>query len=84
MRKFGNSIIWLLFFMYKYTLSPMFSALGTRCRFEPSCSAYAEESIYRYGVVKGIYLAVTRVLRCQPFCAPGYDPVPLKKDKVKR
>lgn len=45
------------------------------CRFYPSCSLYAIESIDKYGVVAGIFNAVKRVLRCHPFSAGGYDPV---------
>ena len=51
------------------------------CRFTPSCSAYAIESITVHGALKGTYLAVKRVLRCNPFCKGGYDPVPPKKEK---
>ena len=46
------------------------------CRFTPSCSAYAVEALERYGVVVGGALALWRILRCNPFCKGGYDPVP--------
>ncbi|HBM74086.1 MAG TPA: membrane protein insertion efficiency factor YidD [Clostridiaceae bacterium] len=46
------------------------------CRFYPTCSQYAKEAIDKYGVVKGSYLAVKRILRCHPFNPGGYDPVP--------
>jgi uncharacterized protein len=58
---------------YRSLISP---ALGPACRFEPSCSAYAEEAIRRFGVIKGCYLALRRLLRCQPFGRSGFDPVP--------
>jgi len=45
------------------------------CRFSPTCSAYAIEAIDRYGALKGTLLAVLRVMRCNPFCKGGYDPV---------
>ncbi len=51
------------------------------CRFHPTCSHYAIEAIRVHGVFKGFYLAVFRILRCNPFCKGGYDPVPPKKEK---
>ena len=47
-----------------------------RCRFYPTCSAYAYEAIERFGVFKGLYLSIKRLLKCHPFCEGGYDPVP--------
>jgi len=46
------------------------------CRFEPTCSRYGYEAIEKYGLLKGGWLAFLRILRCQPFCPGGYDPVP--------
>lgn len=60
---------------YKLFISPL---LPPCCRFYPSCSAYAAESLMRYGAVKGSILTIFRLLRCQPFCKGGYDPVPEK------
>lgn len=57
---------------YRRVLSP---ALGARCRYYPSCSAYAEESIRDLGAIRGTVLAVWRVLRCNPFSPGGLDPV---------
>ena len=51
------------------------------CRFQPTCSEYAIEAIQVHGVFKGFFLAVYRILRCNPFCKGGYDPVPPKKEK---
>jgi len=48
------------------------------CRFIPTCSNYAIEAITVHGSVKGSFLAVKRILRCNPFCKSGYDPVPKK------
>lgn len=50
--------------------------LAPACRFHPSCSAYAYESIRLHGLKKGLYLGTRRILRCQPFNPGGYDPVP--------
>ncbi|MBQ4612123.1 MAG: membrane protein insertion efficiency factor YidD [Clostridia bacterium] len=48
------------------------------CRFTPTCSTYAIEALSRFGVILGTLLAVWRVLRCNPLCRGGYDPVPEK------
>ncbi|MFQ5666786.1 MAG: membrane protein insertion efficiency factor YidD [Candidatus Binatia bacterium] len=57
---------------YRATLSPL---LGPCCRFSPSCSAYAGEAIRRYGVRRGGWMSIRRVLRCHPFHPGGWDPV---------
>lgn len=58
--------------IYQSTLS---LSLGPCCRFYPSCSAYALESIERFGIKWGIWLSFKRLLRCHPFNPGGYDPV---------
>jgi putative membrane protein insertion efficiency factor len=58
---------------YQATLSPL---LGNRCRYYPTCSAYAGEAIAKYGFLKGTFLGIRRLLRCHPFHAGGIDPVP--------
>lgn len=58
---------------YKQAISPY---LPDACRFTPTCSEYAREAITKYGVLKGGFLSVKRILRCNPFCKGGYDPVP--------
>ena len=58
---------------YSKCISPCFPA---RCRYRPTCSAYAYEAIQKYGAVKGSFLAAKRILRCNPFHKGGYDPVP--------
>lgn len=57
---------------YRYLISPLF---GRACRFEPTCSRYAMDAIVRYGVVRGLALAVLRLLKCHPFHPGGDDPV---------
>jgi len=53
------------------------------CKFVPTCSNYAIEAITTYGSLKGSYLTIKRIIRCNPFCNGGYDPVPLKEKKWK-
>ncbi len=67
-------------FLYKTLVSPF---LGPRCRFYPSCSDYAHESIEAHGVARGLYLAVKRLLKCHPFHPGGFDPVP-KSNTLKK
>lgn len=59
--------------IYRYALSPL---LGPACRFYPSCSEYARQAILRHGALRGIGLALKRVLRCNPWHCGGHDPVP--------
>lgn len=67
-------IILLLITVYR-----QFSRLTLpRCRYYPSCSQYTYEAVERYGAVKGTWLGIRRLLRCHPFHAGGYDPVPDK------
>lgn len=70
-----NLVISMIKF-YQLAISPL---TGKSCRFYPSCSCYAEEAIQQYGVFKGGYLTLTRLLKCHPFHPGGYDPV--NKDK---
>jgi len=57
---------------YQWFVSPFFSSA---CRFYPSCSTYAVQAIERYSIVKGLYLAFLRILRCHPFHKGGFDPL---------
>lgn len=67
-----NALI-LLVRLYKRLVSPF---LPAACRFYPTCSAYAEEALRRYGVVRGGALAMRRLMRCHPMNPGGIDPVP--------
>jgi putative membrane protein insertion efficiency factor len=58
---------------YRLLLSP---TLGSACRFEPSCSAYALQALERHGAAGGTYLTLRRLVRCHPWCDGGHDPVP--------
>jgi putative membrane protein insertion efficiency factor len=58
---------------YSRAISP---ALPPRCRFQPTCSAYAAEAVERHGAARGSWLALRRLLKCAPWHPGGYDPVP--------
>jgi putative membrane protein insertion efficiency factor len=64
-----RGLVWI----YRYAVSPL---LGANCRFQPTCSAYAEEALRRHGAFKGGWLAIKRIARCHPWGGSGYDPVP--------
>ncbi len=68
-----RKLLMLIIRGYQLGVSPM---LGPRCRFYPSCSCYAHTAIERYGVLRGGWLGLRRLLRCHPFREGGYDPVP--------
>lgn len=58
--------------LYKAFVSPL---LPPACRFEPTCSEYAKQAIEKYGVFRGVGMGIWRILRCQPLCKGGHDPV---------
>jgi putative membrane protein insertion efficiency factor len=60
---------------YRFAISPLY---GQVCRYHPSCSAYALEAVTVHGSIKGTWLAVRRVARCNPWSRGGFDPVPVK------
>lgn len=70
-----------LHLIYKRVLSPalhLLSATFIGCKFHPTCSSYAKDAIQVHGILKGLRLALWRVLKCGPFTNGGYDPVPPK------
>lgn len=68
----GRGLLILIRF-YRAAISPM---LPPACRYTPTCSAYAEEAVRKYGGLRGGWLALRRLLRCHPWGGTGYDPVP--------
>ena len=69
----AKQLLKILIRFYQLTISPW---LGKNCRYYPTCSSYALEAVEKYGSLKGSVLALKRILRCHPFRAGGYDPVP--------
>ena len=63
----------LLVRAYQWILRPF---IGAQCRFEPSCSHYAIEALHQHGALRGAALSAWRILRCNPWTAGGWDPVP--------
>jgi len=77
MRKIISGIIGF----YRYVISPI---LGPSCRYTPTCSEYSQEAVMRFGVIKGGWLSIKRILSCHPWGNSGYDPVPEKNDDIKK
>ncbi len=60
-------------YLYQKAISPYFPS---QCRFIPTCSVYFCTALKKYGLIKGMYLGIRRILRCHPFSPGGFDPVP--------
>jgi uncharacterized protein len=78
-------ILWIIR-LYQKTLSfnhGILSKISTKryCRFHPSCSQYAYEAVERFGVIRGAWLAIKRIVKCHPWNDGGYDPVPKKIER---
>lgn len=76
MRFIAKILAWPFIFLikiYQWTLSPW---MGKQCRYTPTCSRYGIEALKKYGIFKGGYLTVRRILSCHPWGGHGYDPVP--------
>ncbi|MDB2700459.1 membrane protein insertion efficiency factor YidD [Alphaproteobacteria bacterium] len=71
-KNIGAKCIIYLINIYKYLLSPL---LGNNCRFLPTCSEYTKDSILKFGLVKGCWLGLKRILKCHPWGKGGYDPI---------
>jgi uncharacterized protein len=72
----ATSVLMLPIRLYQRLISP---ALPRRCKYEPTCSAYAAGALRTHGVLRGSVLALWRILRCNPFSHGGYDPVEHQK-----
>ncbi len=75
-RSIRDTLVWLLLqpiHFYQKFISPL---TPPSCRFTPTCSAYAVEALRKHGPIKGLILAIWRILRCNPWGGSGYDPVP--------
>ena len=70
-----KKIIIFLLKIYKKMISPIVSCCGIHCKFYPTCSEYMVQAIEKYGVIKGIFLGIKRLLKCNPFSKGGYDPL---------
>lgn len=73
MKKIIVSILLLPIYFYRKVISPL---TPPSCRFVPTCSQYAIESLQKHGPVKGMWLTLKRISRCHPWGGSGYDPVP--------
>lgn len=76
-----RSLLMALVRGYRFFLSPW---LGSACRFEPTCSAYALQALERHGAGAGSYLTLRRLARCHPWCDGGHDPVPAEAPRATR
>ncbi|MEJ6951943.1 membrane protein insertion efficiency factor YidD [Natronospora cellulosivora (SeqCode)] len=67
-----RKILILLVITYQKLISPL---KGKTCRFYPTCSQYTIQAIEKYGVIKGLYLSIKRIVKCNPYHPGGYDPI---------
>ena len=76
---FAKLILIFAIRIYRAAISPVLATVFgplARCRFEPTCSRYAQEAIQKHGAVRGSFMATKRICRCNPFGGCGHDPVP--------
>lgn len=76
MKHLSRLLSWLLILLIRFYQTCVSPYTPPSCRFTPTCSEYARQAILKHGPVKGSYLAVRRILRCNPWGGSGYDPVP--------
>ena len=70
-----NKVLIFLIKFYKKHISLFLKKTGVECKYYPSCSKYSIEAIKEYGAIKGTFLSIKRILRCNPFSKGGYDPL---------
>ena len=75
-RAASKGLAWLMLLLIKFYQAAISPLTPAACRYTPTCSQYAREAIAKYGPFKGGWLALRRILRCNPFGGSGYDPVP--------
>lgn len=76
LEKISKMLVWLLVLPIKFYQKFISPLTPPSCRFTPTCSQYALEALRKHGPIKGIWLAIRRILRCHPWGGSGYDPVP--------
>lgn len=77
-----NPLAWPLLggiYLYRVTLSPF---IGRQCRYEPTCSRYAEDALRQYPLLRAVRMSAARIGRCHPLAKGGYDPVPPPEPKT--
>lgn len=70
-----KSVVLYILKLYKKFISPIFKTMGVECKYYPTCSEYAKLAIEKYGCIRGIYLSIKRIIKCNPFSKGGYDPL---------
>ena len=75
-RLLKQGLMWLFLFLIKFYQTCISPLTPAACRYTPTCSQYAKEAILKHGPFRGGWLALKRILRCNPFGGSGYDPVP--------
>lgn len=76
LEKISKMLVWLLVLPIKFYQKFISPLTPPSCRFTPTCSQYALEALRKHGPIKGLWLAIRRILRCHPWGGSGYDPVP--------
>lgn len=70
-----KKVLVFLIKLYKKVVSPILHIKGVDCKYYPTCSEYTKQAIIKYGCIKGSFLGIKRILRCNPLSKGGYDPL---------